>query len=86
MSKFKLVLTAIVCIVYTIFMNIYNLYESPIRGVANAQQLNNSVHDYALGNFVAHDSVPHIAILVLVLALVIIWVSSIIRLVKVKSK
>lgn len=73
MTKMKLVLTAMVVLLYGVFLNLYNLYESPIRGTANAQQLNDSVHDYAWGKFVASDGIPHLAFWVMILVLAIIW-------------
>lgn len=79
MSKFKLFFTTLLVIVYWAFLSLYNLYESPIRGMANAQQLNNSVHDYAWGNFVAHNGIPHMAFWILIVTLAILWIPSILR-------
>lgn len=84
MSKFKLILTAIICIVYGFFMNLYNLYQSPIVGTVNAQQLSNSPHAYAWAKFVANNGIPQVAFWILIVALAILWLPSIFRLGKSK--
>lgn len=84
MLKFKLFLTAIAVVVYGVFLSLYSLYQSPVVGVANAQALTNSPHAYAWANFVAHNGIPHVAFWILILALAIIWLSSILRIGKSK--
>lgn len=84
MSKFKLTLTALVVIVYGVFMSLYNLYQSPIVGTVNAQQLTNSPDAYAWAKFVANNGIPQLAFWIMIVALAILWLPTIFRIGKTK--
>lgn len=73
MIKFKAFLTFLLLVVYGFFMWIYNLYESPIRGVANAQQMHDSVHTYAFGKFVANDGITTVTFWIVVILIAALW-------------
>lgn len=73
MIKFKLFLTVLVLILFATFREVYTLYESPIRGIANAQQLNDSPHDFAWAKFVSSNGITKVAFGVTIVLIAGIW-------------
>jgi hypothetical protein len=80
--KIKLILTSLVAAFYFVANYIVNLIYSPVAGIATANQVNDSVSDYAWAKFVRDGGLQSTIFWVTIGLFVLIWANTAIKAIK----
>lgn len=71
--KTRIVLTSITIISYILARASWCQIESPLRGIATANQLNDTLESYAVFNSISNNGIETVLFLILILVLSCIW-------------
>lgn len=74
--KTRAILSALTLAAYLVFLKLFVLVESPLKGAISAQQLNDTVTSYSVNKASENGAIETAAVVTVLFVLVLIWATA----------